>query len=150
MNVHFQVLTIGGLAKKAGVSTPTVRYYEDIGLLPSPARTAAGQRIYDPADADRLTFIKQCRDFGFSIDQVRTLLSLSTSKKRDCVETRDIAQLHLDEVRGKLAELRALERTLEGFVASCNSACLGGPSQECSIFKDITTPPAPKVGGCCS
>jgi DNA-binding transcriptional MerR regulator len=74
-----------------------------------------------------VAFIKQCRDFGFGMDQVRVLLELSISAGRDCVETRDIAQRHLDEVRQKIAELRLLERRLEGFVTRCNTACAGGP-----------------------
>ncbi len=147
MNVHVRVFTIGALAKAAGVSTPTIRYYEDIGLLPPAARTAGGQRNYDHADLNRLTFIRQCRDFGFGIDQVRVLLDLSTSRDRDCAETRDIAQLHLDEVRQKLSELRALEQKLEGFVQRCNEACAGGPGQDCAIFKDMAT--SSKAGGCC-
>ena len=74
MNVHVRVFTIGALGKAAGVSAPTIRYYEQIGLLPRPRRTAGGQRNYDETDLSRLTFIKQCRDFGFGIDQVRVLL----------------------------------------------------------------------------
>jgi len=73
MNVHARVLTIGQLAKAAGVTTPTIRYYEEIGLLPPAGRSAAGQRIYVETDLERLTFIRRCRDFGFSIDQVRVL-----------------------------------------------------------------------------
>jgi MerR family copper efflux transcriptional regulator len=146
MNLHIRVFTIGALAKAAGVTTPTIRYYEEIGLLPPAPRTAGGQRSYDDDDLGRLTFIKQCRDFGFGIDQVRVLLELSTSTNRDCVETRDIAQLHLDEVRRKLGELHLLERRLESFVTRCNVACAGGPGQDCVIFKDMA---APAKGGCC-
>jgi MerR family copper efflux transcriptional regulator len=148
MNVHVRELTIGALAKAAGVSTPTIRYYEEIGLLPSPNRTSAGQRFYAQADLSRLTFIKQCRDFGFGIDQVRMLLALSISPDRDCVETRNIAQAHLDAVRKKLAELHVLESRIRGFVDSCNAACIGGPANVCTITRDITA--APVSGkGCC-
>jgi DNA-binding transcriptional MerR regulator len=97
MNLHVRVFTIGALAKATGVSTPTIRYYEEIGLLPPATRTTSGQRSYDQDDLGRLTFIKQCRDFGFGIDQVRVLLDLSISADRNCTETRDIAQEHLDE-----------------------------------------------------
>jgi len=147
MNLHVRVFTIGALAKATGVTTPTIRYYEEIGLLPPAPRTAGGQRTYDDDDLGRLTFIKQCRDFGFGIDQVRVLLDLSISSRRDCVETRDIAQAHLDEVREKLNELRLLERRLESFVTRCNAACAGGPGQDCVIFKDMAT--SAKGGGCC-
>ncbi|KPH04621.1 MerR family transcriptional regulator (plasmid) [Rhizobium acidisoli] len=146
MNVHIRVFSIGALAKATGTSTPTIRYYEEIGLLPPANRTASGQRTYDEADIGRLTFIKQCRDFGFSIDQVRVLVDLSISTARACTETRDIAQAHLDEVRAKMLELRALEARLQGFVTRCNDACAGGPGSDCVIFKDMA---APQTKGCC-
>jgi MerR family transcriptional regulator, copper efflux regulator len=101
MKVHVRVLTIGALARETGVSTPTIRYYEEIGLLPEAGRGANGQRIYDDAGLQRLTFIKRCRDFGFSIDQVRVLASLSISTGADCRDVRDIAQSHLSQVREK-------------------------------------------------
>jgi DNA-binding transcriptional MerR regulator len=140
MNVHGRVFSIGALAKAAGVTTPTIRYYEEIGLLPKAHRTLGGQRNYDGDDLSRLSFIKQCRDFGFGIDQVRLLLDLSIRADRDCAVTRDIAQEHLDEVRQRLAELRALESRLENFVTRCNVACAGGPGQDCVIFKELADP----------
>ncbi|MBL8580275.1 MAG: MerR family DNA-binding protein [Mesorhizobium sp.] len=91
----------------------------------------------------RLTFIRRCRDFGFSIDQVRLLASLSISPDRDCAEVRDIAHAHLTGVRAKLAELKALEQSLAGFVDRCDFACSGGPGHECLVFKDITKPEDP-------
>jgi MerR family copper efflux transcriptional regulator len=147
MNVHLRVFTIGALAKAAGLSTPTIRYYEEIGLLPPANRTASGQRNYDDSDISRVTFIKQCRDFGFGIEQVRVLLDLSTSTERDCAETRDIARAHLDEVRAKMVELRALETRLQSFVTRCNDVCAGGPGSDCVIFKDMAIP---RAKGCCA
>ncbi|CDN53836.1 Cu(I)-responsive transcriptional regulator [Neorhizobium galegae bv. officinalis bv. officinalis str. HAMBI 1141] len=147
MNVQTSALTIGAIAKASGVTTPTVRFYEEIGLIPKARRSIAGQRYYEEPDLSRLTFIKQCRDFGFSIEQVRVLLDLSISTERDCVETRDIAQTHLDEVRRKLDELKALETRLAGFVKRCNDACAGGPGSDCVIFKDLADP---QPGSCCS
>lgn len=145
MNVHVRVLTIGAIAKAAGVTTPTIRYYEEIGLLPPAGRTARGQRIYGDIDLERVTFIRRCRDFGFSIDQVRLLAGLSISPDRDCGEVRDIAKTHLGEVRIKLLELQALEKSLEGFVDQCEVACAGGPGRDCVVFKDLGKP----AGGCC-
>jgi MerR family transcriptional regulator, copper efflux regulator len=145
MNVHVRVLTIGALAKAAGVTTPTIRYYEEIGLLPPAGRSAAGQRVYEVVDLERVTFIRRCRDFGFSIDQVRLLAGLSISADRDCVEVRDIAKVHLGEVREKLLELHALEKSLEGFVDQCEVACAGGPGRDCVVFKDMSKP----AQGCC-
>lgn len=150
MDLHVRVFTIGALAKAAGVSTPTIRYYEEIGLMPPASRSTGGQRQYDDSDLGRLTFIKQCRDFGFGIDQVRILLELSISADRDCAETRDIAQKHLVEVRQKLKELAALEHRLSGFVDRCSQACAGGAGQDCVIFKDLAAgSPALKAGSCC-
>jgi DNA-binding transcriptional MerR regulator len=137
---------IGDLAKATGTNTPTIRYYEEIGLLPPASRANSGQRNYDEFDVSRLTFIKQCRDFGFSIKQVRVLLDLAISSERDCAETREIAQAHLNEVRAKLTELRALEARLQGFVTRCNDACISGPGADCVIFKDMAKPQA---NGCC-
>lgn len=145
MNVHVRVLTIGQLAKAAGVTTPTIRYYEEIGLLPPAGRSASGQRVYEESDLERLTFIRRCRDFGFSIDQVRLLAGLSISPDRDCTEVRDIAAAHLGEVRDKLVELHALEKSLQGFVEQCDAACSGGPGRDCVVFKDMSR----AAGGCC-
>lgn len=133
------MLTIGKLAKAAGVSTPTIRYYEEIGLLPVADRSNSGQRVYGTADLERLTFIRRCRDFGFGIEQVRLLAGLSISADKDCREVGDIAQGHLGEVRAKLAELKALERNLQRFVSQCDAVCCGGPGRDCVVFKDITT-----------
>ncbi len=145
MNVHIPVFTIGALAKASGVTTPTIRYYEQIGLIPKARRSQSGQRYYEDSDLSRLTFIKQCRDFGFGIEQVRVLLDLSISRQRDCTETRDIAQAHLDEVRQRLHELRALEERLAGFVDRCNDVCAGGPGTDCVIVKSLSS----KSGSCC-
>ncbi|MBX3494365.1 MAG: helix-turn-helix domain-containing protein [Parvibaculum sp.] len=135
-----RMLTIGALAKAAGVSAPTIRYYEEVGLLPKATRSAAGQRLYDNTDVDRLTFIRRSRDFGFSVDQVQQLVDLSISADRDCFEVRDMAAAHLDEVRARLKELRALERNLTGFVKQCASVCAGGSGRDCVVFKDMSKP----------
>lgn len=145
MNVHIPVFTIGALAKASGVTTPAIRYYEQIGLIPKARRSQSGQRYYEDSDLSRLTFIKQCRDFGFGIEQVRVLLDHSISRQRDCTETRDIAQAHLDEVRQRLHELRALEERLAGFVDRCNDVCAGGPGTDCVIVKSLSS----KSGSCC-
>lgn len=144
MNVHVTVLTIGQLAKAAGVTTPTIRYYEDIGLLPKAGRSAAGQRIYARSELERLTFIRRCRDFGFSIDQVRVLAGLSISADKDCGQVRDMAHAHLGEVRTKLAELKALEASLDAFARQCDATCAGGPGRDCVVFDNLRA-----ETGCC-
>lgn len=146
-------LSIGLVARRTGVTVPTVRYYEDIGLLPPAARTEAGQRSYDEAAVRRLVFIRRCRDFGFSIEQVRELLGLVDEPDRPCAEVRDIAADHLAQVRMKLNQLKALEASLDAFVCSCDNACAGGPAVDCTILEDLALPTdiaqAGRAAGCC-
>ena len=124
-------LKIGAVAKRTGTTPPTIRYYEEIGLLPSPTRQGGGQRRYGTEAIQRLTFIRRCRDFGFSVAQVRSLLELFDDPRRSCVEARDIGQTHLHAIREKLAELRELEKLMTDFVHECDTSCAGGPGAEC-------------------
>lgn len=133
-------LKIGELAERTGTNTPTIRYYEDIGLLPRASRAAGGQRRYGEEDTRRLTFIRRCRDFGFPIEQVRSLVALLNDPARPCRQARDVAQDHLAGVRAKLAELRALERSLAGFVKDCDCACVGGAAADCVVLDDLMQP----------
>lgn len=144
-------LTIGALAERTGCNVPTIRYYEEIGLIPPAKRRPSGHRYYDAAAEELLTFIRHCRDFGFPIEQVRELVSLARSEERDCFETRDIAQAHLDAVRAKLTEMKALERSLTRFVDSCSAMCAGGPAAQCTILKDLSLANsiATSKPGCC-
>ena len=132
-------ISIGRLAARTGCSVPTIRYYEEIGLLPRAARGTGGQRIYGEADLRRLTFIRRCRDFGFAIEQIGALLALAGTTQ-DCTAARDLAQRHLGEVHAKLRELRALQRTLKQIVADCTTRCAGGPAGRCVILADLARP----------
>jgi DNA-binding transcriptional MerR regulator len=143
----YKGMTIGALASEARCSVPTIRYYEEIGLLPEANRRMGGHRVYGEADLRRLTFIRRCRDFGFPIEQIRELVALVGNPNRDCVAARDFAAVHLGEVRRKLKELRALERSLKQFVDDCNSQCAGGPAGACVILKDLATPQPPSCCG---
>lgn len=131
-------LKIGALAERTGTNAPTIRYYEEIGLLRSADRQAGGQRVYGDADVKRLTFIRRCREFGFSIEQVRSLVALVQDPKSSCMHARDLAQDHLTAVRTKLAELKALERSIAAFVANCDTSCAGGPGPDCVILDDLS------------
>jgi len=135
-------LRIGALAERTGTNVPTIRYYEEIGLLPPADRQAGGQRSYGDEDVKRLTFIRRCRDFGFTIEQTRSLAGLVQDQERSCMEARDLAAAHLAAVRAKLLELRALERSIAGFVASCDRLCAGGPGPDCAILDDLAKKPA--------
>jgi DNA-binding transcriptional MerR regulator len=150
-------LAIGAASKQTGCTVPTIRYYEEVGLLPAAPRTEGNQRHYDEAAIRRLAFIKRCRDFGFTIEQVRQLVGLVDQPSRDCGEVREIAQVHLEEVQKKLAELRALAGSLSKFVRSCDKACAGGPAADCTILEDLAAPAvaagksaASARGSCCS
>lgn len=141
-------LSIGALAKQVQCTVPTIRYYEEIGLLPHATRAANGRRYYGDADYKRLLFIKRCRDFGFPIEQVRNLVSLFENGDRSCVEVRDVAQEHLNAVRAKIAEFRQLEASLEDFVESCDSACCGGTTRDCTIIEDLSSTSSAIAAGC--
>jgi MerR family copper efflux transcriptional regulator len=142
-------LTIGALADRSGCSVPTIRYYEEIGLIPPARRRDSGHRVYDASAVDLLTFVRHCRDFGFPIEQVREMVLLAASEQRDCSETLDIAQAHLKTVRAKLAELRALERSLARFAKSCSEMCAGGPAARCTILRDLGSAASNVAGNCC-
>lgn len=131
-------LTIGALAQRTGFNVSAIRYYEEVGLIPEAKRRPSGHRVYSPEVQDVLTLVKHCRDFGFSIEETRALVSLSTSSDRDCVEAREIAQVHLNTVRAKLAELQNLERSLSKFVQACTDQCAGGPAPKCTILNDLS------------
>lgn len=133
-------LRIGALAERTATSAPTIRYYEEIGLLRSADRQSGGQRVYSEDDVKRLTFIRRCREFGFSIGQVRSLVALVQDPRSSCMHARDLAQEQLAAVRAKLSELKALERSMAAFVASCDASCAGGPGPDCVILDDLSKP----------
>jgi len=113
------MLTIGKLSKTAGVKVPTIRYYEEIGLLPEAERSAGNQRLYGSATMDRLTFIRHARELGFTLEAIRDLLSLSDTPDQSCAAADQIAKAQLVAVRDRLARLRALEVELERMIAQC-------------------------------
>ncbi len=132
-------LTIGTLAERGGCSVPTVRYYEEVGLLPPADRKVGGHRVYGEADLRRLKFVRRCRDFDFSIDEIRTLAEVMEDGDRTCTEIRDLAATHLAKVRAKMFDLRALERDLRQFVESCEAGCLGGPGPQCTPLDALSS-----------
>lgn len=145
--------SIGVVARQTGCSVPTIRYYEEIGLLPSGPRTDAGRRVYGEAAVRRLSFIRRCRDFGFSIEQVRELVGLVDAPERPCTEVRDIAGRHLAQVRQRLAELQALEASMARFVQGCDNACAGGAALDCNILEDLSAAgrgPSLDARSCCA
>ena len=132
--------SIGVLAQQTGSTVATIRYYEEIGLLPAGPRTETGRRMYGEPTVRRLTFIRRCRDFGFTLEQVRELVGLVDQPDRPCVEVREVAASHLQRLRQKLLELQALEQSMAEFVSGCDAACSGGPTIDCTILEDLAAP----------
>lgn len=128
-------LKIGDLARDTETKVVTIRYYEKIGLLPAPERSAGNYRNYDAAALQRLRFIRRCRDLGFTLDQVRELLKLSTDVERPCDDVNEIAAAHLAEVERKIADLRALAQELRLISARCNG---GSTISNCRILDAIS------------
>jgi DNA-binding transcriptional MerR regulator len=126
-------MRIGILSERTGTTAPTIRFYEEIGLL-RPAARAGGQRIYDNEDVHRLAFIRRCRDFDFSIEEIRLLLSLMHNRK-SCTEARKLAEGRLVGLRRKLVELQRLEKSIAALVRECESSCDGGAAPDCVILQ---------------
>ncbi|HRH76571.1 MAG TPA: helix-turn-helix domain-containing protein [Cellvibrionaceae bacterium] len=133
-------LSIGRLSKLGNCSIPTIRYYEQTGLLPEAGRSPSGHRYYQTKDLQRLAFVRRCRDLDFPIEQIKRLMPLLDEKDRQCNELRDLAQDQLLRVRHKLADLIQLEQTLSEFVSSCETDCIGGASQDCTIIESLSKP----------
>ena len=121
-------IAIGRLSKHTGTNIETIRYYERVGLLPAPARSPGGYRLYRPDHLKRLNFIRRARTLGFSIGEVRTLLRLADERKRPCAEVRVVAEAHLSDVRAKMADLRRMERDCRRLWRSARRA--GAPTAQ--------------------
>ncbi len=126
-------ITRGTLAKRFGCHLETLRYYEKIGLIPPPTRTAGGHRLYKIDDQRRLRFILRGRELGFSIDELRGLLSLVDSNDYTCGEIFDLTIDHLGSIRRKISDLKRLERTL----ARISNECSGGAVPECPVIEAL-------------
>lgn len=125
--------TIGDLARQTGTKVETIRYYERIGLLPAPGRTAGNYRAYDLGHLGRLSFIRRARDLGFSLDQVRELLGLADQRDRSCDAVDLIARQHLADVERKIADLHALRDELADVIGRCGR----GTVAECRIIETL-------------
>lgn len=126
-------LRIGDLARATNTKVETIRYYEQIGLLPAPSRTGGNFRAYAPEHLARLSFIRRARDLGFTLDEVRELLSLSDQKRRSCEAVDAIARQHLADVDRKIADLKALRTELDSIINRCSC----GTIAECRIIEAL-------------
>jgi DNA-binding transcriptional MerR regulator len=115
-----QAVPIGTAAKKSGVKVPTIRFYEQIGLLPAPDRTESNRRLYDEGDLRRLAFIRHARELGFEVDAIRKLLSLQNNPNQSCATADAIAREHLAEVEQRIVKLSALKAELVRMIDECS------------------------------
>ena len=126
--------TIGQAAKRTGLKIPTIRFYEQEGLVHAPARTGSGRRLYSDSDVRRLAFVKHARTLGFELEDIRSLLDLSDHPDRSCDDANDIARRHLADVEQRLAQLQALKHELTRIVKSCSG---GKKAAQCRVIEAL-------------
>ena len=124
---------IGEAAQKTGVKIPTIRYYEQIGLLPAPVRTDGNRRLYQETELRRLSFIRHARELGFDLKAIRALLSLQDHPEHSCASADAIARARLAEVRQRIARLKALEDELTRMI----DECARGRIAECRVIETL-------------
>lgn len=134
-------LSIGSLARATGTKVETIRWYERVGMLPHPARTAGNYRAYGPLHLQRLSFIRRARDLGFSLEEIRELLRLSDDQDRSCEAVDQVARQHLEEVERKIADLEALRRELRDLIGQCRH----GTIAQCRIINSFSPRSAPPL-----
>ena len=128
-------LSRGKMAKKSGVNAETIRYYEDIGLLPEPSRSENNYRIYNQSHLKRLFFIRRTRELGFTLKEVEKLLELVDGGSYTCAEVQKRTESHLADVHQKIADLEKMRETLKGMVSKCN----GGLIPDCPIIEQLNS-----------
>ncbi len=133
-------MNIGQAAEAAGVSAKMVRYYESIGLLNPVKRSDAGYRQYAEQDVQTLRFIRRSRDLGFSLERIKTLLSLWDDKERRSVDVKTLARQHIRELDEDIAKLKSIRDQLEHLAG----ACQGDNRPDCPILENLA-----KTGSCC-
>jgi MerR family mercuric resistance operon transcriptional regulator len=130
-----RALKRGELAQRTGCNLETIRYYEKVGLLPAPSRTAKGHRIYDAALEQRLRFILRGRALGFDIVEIRGLLALMDGGHQTCAEVKARTDRHLADIRAKIADLQRMARVLTHTAAQCS----GEMVPECPIIETLAS-----------
>lgn len=132
-----QEITIGKLSDHTGVKVETIRYYEKIGLMPSPPRKSGGHRLYGPQFVDRLCFIRRGRELGFSLSDIRKLFGLEDGQPT-CEQVHALTQEHIKDIRRKIADLKKLERTL----SETAKQCLKDSTPDCAVIHALSSLPA--------
>lgn len=135
MDTHIpQHITIGAVARQAGIGIDTIRYYEREGLLPKPQRRASGYRDYDGGAVERLRFIRRAKDLGFMLEDIRELLALSTDRERGVKSVRQRAEVRLAEVERRIRELQRVKRGLKQLIDACPGH---GALEHCPILRAL-------------
>ena len=129
-------ISIGSLSERTGVKVPTIRFYEQIGLMPAPPRTGGNQRRYGQAEVDRLNFIRNARGLGFEIDDIRELLDMAAEPQSSCHQADSIARNRLAEVEARIARLEALRMELTRMIETCGH----GHISDCRIISVLADP----------
>lgn len=122
--------SIGALSERSGVNVETIRYYEKIGVMPTPARTGAGYRIYNLGHLRRLHFVRRGRELGFRLDELRGLLHLVDGHSFTCAQVQALTVEHLKDIRQKIVDLKRLERVMSEMAKQCK----GDQLPECPII----------------
>jgi MerR family mercuric resistance operon transcriptional regulator len=123
------------LARRTGCNLETIRYYEKVGMMPDPPRTASGYRVYGESHVSRLRFILRARELGFAIDEIRNLLGLVDGGTQTCAEVKERTERHLADVRAKIADLRRIEKVLAVTAAKCS----GKDVPECPVLEALAS-----------
>ena len=131
--VRDQFLTRGALAVKTGCNIETIRYYEQIGLLPPPPRTEGGHRLYGRDLHMRLNFIRRSRELGFTLEEIRELLRMVDGRKYTCKQVETLALQHASDIKRKISDLRKLKNVLETMASQCR----GSKVPECPVIEAL-------------
>lgn len=127
-------MTIGQLARRAGVGVETIRFYEREGLVDRPGRTPSGYRQYDAGAVRRIRFIRHARDLGFSLREIGELLSLRADPRRSCRDVREKALARVADLDARLRALRRMRRVMVRLIAACDER---RPTSECPILEAL-------------
>lgn len=127
------MFSIGELSKRCNVKIPTIRYYENMGLIAQPERSGGNQRRYTQKGLERLSFIRHARELGLSIRDIHELTALEEDPNRPCLEAHEIAKRHLSAVKSRIQKLRKLEQELKRITLISAETCVG----KCQVIHSL-------------